>query len=363
MKLFSPFGKLLLLLTPLALRAQQLLPMEAVPVAVEVPFVPAPVRAMGKANLVYEVHLTNFGPTALALDEVAVFPADASAAPLASYHRPDLAKRLVLVSYSPPDKAAPTVIGSGQRAILFLLLSTDGTPPAALRHRFTFHPAADSTGASQVLDDVRIAVPREEPLALQPPLRGRWLAGNGLSNNTEHRRSLKVLNGHPCIAQRFATDWVQLGEDGRLARQGDMTKNENYYGYGAEALAVAPATVLAVKDSIPENDAPQTKKRAVPITLATIAGNYVLLDLGRGRYALYGHLQPHHLRVKPGDRVKTGQVLGLVGNSGNSSLPHLHFHITNAPSALAAEGIPYVLPAFLMPRHGRSQRRIREARL
>jgi murein DD-endopeptidase MepM/ murein hydrolase activator NlpD len=86
----------------------------------------------------------------------------------------------------------------------------------------------------------------------------------------------------------------------------------------------------------------------VPITVDTIAGNYVLLDIGRGRFAVYAHLQPQSLKVKVGDKIKRGQVLGLVGNSGNSGMPHLHFHITNAASPFAAEGVPYVFNSFLM---------------
>ena len=84
-----------------------------------------------------------------------------------------------------------------------------------------------------------------------------------------------------------------------------------------------------VKDGIPEN-VPGINSRAVPITLEMpLAGNHVILDIGGGRFAFYAHLQPGSLRVKLGDKVRRGQVLGLVGNSGNSTEPHLHFHIEN----------------------------------
>jgi murein DD-endopeptidase MepM/ murein hydrolase activator NlpD len=74
------------------------------------------------------------------------------------------------------------------------------------------------------------------------------------------------------------------------------------------------------------------KRGQCRLRLKLFAGNYVLLDIGGGRFASYAHFQPNSLKVKVGDRVKLGQVLGLVGNSGNSDLPHLHFHITNAAS-------------------------------
>jgi murein DD-endopeptidase MepM/ murein hydrolase activator NlpD len=102
--------------------------------------------------------------------------------------------------------------------------------------------------------------------------------------------------------------------------------------------------VVGIKDGIIEN---KPVSRAVPITIETIAGNFVSLDLGNGRYAHYAHLQPGSLRVKVGDRVKPGQVLGLLGNSGNSDAPHLHFQITDGPSFLESEGVPYSLPSFV----------------
>jgi murein DD-endopeptidase MepM/ murein hydrolase activator NlpD len=98
-------------------------------------------------------------------------------------------------------------------------------------------------------------------------------------------------------------------------------------------------------DGIPEN-VPGPTSRAVPMTLETLAGNHVTVDIGGGRFAFYAHLQPRSLRVKKGDRVRRGQVLGLVGNSGNSTEPHLHFHISDSPSPLGSEGIPHVMRSF-----------------
>src|SRR5207249_8349163 len=86
--------------------------------------------------------------------------------------------------------------------------------------------------------------------------------------------------------------------------------------------------------------------RAVPITLETVGGNYVILDLGKGNFAFYAHLQPKSIRVRLGQKVRRGQVLALLGNSGNSESPHLHFHVTNGNSPLGAEGVPYVFESF-----------------
>ena len=104
---------------------------------------------------------------------------------------------------------------------------------------------------------------------------------------------------------------MQLGADGRLLH-GEPNVNANFYGYGAQVLAVADARVCDVKDGLPEN-AGNNEQRAVPITLDTIAGNYLILDLGHGRFALYAHL---------------------------------HFHLMDANSPLGAEGLPYELERF-----------------
>jgi murein DD-endopeptidase MepM/ murein hydrolase activator NlpD len=71
-----------------------------------------------------------------------------------------------------------------------------------------------------------------------------------------------------------------------------------------------------------------------------------MVGLGQGRFALYAHLQPGSLRVKLGDKVKAGEVLALLGNSGNSDAPHLHFHLMDANSPLGAEGLAYELETF-----------------
>jgi len=131
--------------------------------------------------------------------------------------------------------------------------------------------------------------------------------------------------------------------------QGDSTDNKNYRAYGAEILAVADGVVTQTKDGIPQNVPNQPP--IVPITLETVGGNHVIMEIGSGEigsglFAFYAHMQPGSVRVKVGDKVRRGQVLGLLGNSGNSSEPHLHFHICNANSELACEGLPYALTSY-----------------
>jgi hypothetical protein len=314
---------------------------------VQVPNAPTPVKADGKVSLLYELHITNWRAANLELMRVEVLGDDPKAKPIASYQDTELNSMLNRPG-APADLADKRIIGGGLRAVMFLHLvfNRESDVPAGLRHRLVFKPgAAQPKEGEGIVEGGRVTVRQSKPLVITAPLRGAgWVAANGPSNTSGHRRTIIVLDGRARIPQRFATDWVKLGPDGRLFHD-DPSKNANWYDYAAELLAVADAVVTEIKDGIPDN-VPLAPQRVVPITLETVAGNHIILDLGNGYFALYAHLQPGSLRVKVGDRVRRGQVLGLLGNTGNSDAPHLHFHIADANSPLGSEGLPFVLDSF-----------------
>lgn len=317
----------------------------AVPVDVEIPVAPTPVRANGKIHLLYELHLTNFRAKSLELTRLEVVKDEVNALPLTSYKDAELVSRLARPG-APSDLADKRIIGGGMQAVIFLEITFDRDTdvPVALRHRL-FFKSDDTNEEERLIEGARVLVRHTPPPVVGAPLRGAgWIALSALSNTNSHRRTIVVVNGKAQIAQRFATDWTRIGADG-LAFRGDPSKNANWSAYGAEVLAVANATVVDVKDGIPEND-PTSDKKAVPITLETVGGNYIILDLGNGYFAFYAHLQPKSIRVKVGNKVKRGQVLALLGNSGQADAPHLHFHIIDSNSPLGAEGVPYVIESF-----------------
>ncbi|MGH7664157.1 MAG: M23 family metallopeptidase [Gemmatimonadaceae bacterium] len=245
--------------------------------------------------------------------------------------------------------AERTRIAPGSRAVVYLWVPVDrdaARPLTALRHRVTIDEGTGDSAETKHLAGAQTPVhPPAEPIG--PPLRGGvWLTGNGPSSTSGHRRALIPVGGKPSIAQRFAIDYVKVGDADRRFT-GDSLENSSYHAYGEDALAVADGIVVAVKDGIPEN-VPGITSRAVPITLETVGGNHVIIDIGGEgeRYAFYAHLQPGSLRVQVGDRVRRGQVVGLVGNSGNSTEPHLHFHVSDGNSPLGSEGIPYSHHSF-----------------
>jgi murein DD-endopeptidase len=188
-----------------------------------------------------------------------------------------------------------------------------------------------------------VAVRADEPLVLGPPLRGGpWAAVHNAAWERGHRRVFYTVGDRRRIPGRYAIDWIKLDADGRTSRD-DADVVANALGYGADVLAVADAIVAATRDDVAEV-ARVSARRKHAVEDAT--GNYVALDVGRGRYVFYEHLKPGSVRVRPGERVRRGQPLAALGFTGDSTGPHLHLHVADAPSPLGAEGQPFVIDRF-----------------
>ena len=303
---------------------------------VRTPKPPTVMHGGGETVLPYELHITNVTAQPLTIQRIEVLNGE-NGALLQTLTDSALTRSIarVGVRIAIGERAH---VGGGLRAVAYMWVPLTGAPPRTIRHRLTVMP---DTGATKplVLETPAVSV-TTGLLVISPPLRGgTWLAANGPSAESGHRRAMIPIDGSYYIAQRFAIDWVKIDDRGRTF-SGDSLKNSSYYAYGNDALAVADGIVTEIKDGIPEN-VPGVNSRAVPITLETVGGNHVIVDIGGGHYAFYAHLQPGSIRVKMGEHVKRGQILGLVGNSGNSTEPHLHFHISDASSPLGSEGIPY----------------------
>lgn len=143
--------------------------------------------------------------------------------------------------------------------------------------------------------------------------------------------------------ERYAIDWVMIDRDGRR-EHGPIDSNASYYAYGKEILAVADGVVSRTRDGAADATPPHNPPGQ---TIDTAAGNFIMQDIGGGHYAFYAHLQPGSLRVVKGQHVSRGQVIALLGNTGNTSEAHLHFHVANANDPLLSEGVPYVFDHVL----------------
>ena len=308
-----------------------------------VPTAPVAFKADGKWHLVYELHISNMDRWDYAFTRIDVLPTDASRKALASFSGSELDGMFSHPGLPGAEKVAK--LAPGEFGAVFMWVTFDNLEdvPASITHRISVKIGDYPEAYSVVTLPTNVST--NPVVVISPPLTGSdWVAGNGPSNTSQHRRALIPINGRAYISQRFAIDWVQLNADGNTYT-GDPSDNKNYRAYGAEIHAVADGVVTQVKDGLPQNT-PGAKSLAVPLSLETIGGNHVIMEIGDGLYAFYAHMQPGSVRVKVGDKVRRGQVLGLLGNTGDSSEPHLHFQICNANSELGSEGLPYAFASF-----------------
>ncbi|MFG1333831.1 M23 family metallopeptidase [Xanthobacter autotrophicus] len=306
--------------------------------------------ADGRVHLAYELYVTN--PTKLFVTLDKVEAVDSAGQVLASLE------------------------GAGLRALQTVYAGTDGTiAPGGIAAVFLDVPfARDAKLPERVLarvtatrqeagpDGKPVPMPANGPLpgtfsftgaettigrpavVIAPPLRGKgWVAINGCCDAlTSHRGAIMAVNGRLRVPERFAIDFVQLDAADRLFT-GDVHKLESYAYYGVPVHSVADGVVVNLYDA---TDAQVPGGNAKGITTENIGGNMLVIDIGGGNFAFYAHMQRGSLKVKLGDKVRTGDVIGLLGNTGNTTAPHLHFHVMDGPSPLDANGLPYAFTRF-----------------
>ncbi len=159
---------------------------------------------------------------------------------------------------------------------------------------------------------------------LRLPFDGEWTVVWGGRKLAENYHAATV-------DQRFAYDFV-VEVDGRRHR-GEGAANESYHCFGKPVMAPAAGSVVAARSDVADN-VPGRRNTAEP------AGNHVVIDHGDGEHSVLAHLREGSLRFGVGEAVETGDTLGLCGNSGNSTEPHLHYHLQDSPEPGGGEGLP-----------------------
>ena len=311
-----------------------------------VPFPPIPVPSMNGINLAYELELVPASGQVPVIEKVEVL--DPVTGKILYTADGELLSALYHPANVPPPTPAEIQNGTGKlplpRVSLWFVVSP-GAVPDRLSHRLTLNRTA--TGLSTVTVTGGEVTVRKDlaPVIVGSPVHGPgWMVMETTSPLTHHFRAQITMNGVTRVPQRYAQDWVYLDTVSGQAAAGNASLARNYYGFGKEIFAVANGTVVDASDGLADFE---TIYSASGSTLATAAGNYVILDLGNRKYACYAHMVNGSVRVKSGDTVKEGQVLGLMGNSGNSDIPHLHFQVvTDIPSFLGTEGYPHVYRSF-----------------
>jgi hypothetical protein len=304
----------------------------------------APVSFMGsdgQIHLVYELRMTNFSSAEIAVEKVEVV-VDGSV--LQTLDTAAVAGRLQAAGV----REAAGTLAKSTHGLLFLniALAPGNKIPSELSHRVALRVTAAPPGRQELSESGgATAVDKRSVSVIGPPLRGeRYIAADSCCDATRHQRAALPVNGRAWLAQRYAVDWEQM-DTARHIYTGPREKLESYAIFGQPALAVANAVVASVIDGEPE----QTPgSYPTNIALDKADGNSVILKLGEKRYALYAHLQPGSIKVRPGEKVHPGQVVGLVGDTGNSIVPHLHFQVMDGPSSFSSNGLPYDISNFEM---------------
>jgi hypothetical protein len=229
------------------------------------------------------------------------------------------------------------------------LILPPGTAPERVTHRLDYSvPAGTSTAVfvdPPVIDGPEVLINRRPATVIKPPLKGNgWLATTACCTPNVHRDLRIVVDGRRIeTAETFAVDWALLKGD--RIYEGDGTKNDQFYDYGADVLAVADGTVVSIQDGKPETS---PNKAMTPKTKSDFGGNQVFLEIAPNVFAVYAHLQPGSLHVKVGDTVKVGAPLAKLGNTGPSLGPHLHFGLLNRPDLFTGRSLPFVIDSYTL---------------
>jgi murein DD-endopeptidase len=301
-----------------------------------------PAHYNGGWALVYELHVTNCSKTELTLNRLELVEAQ-SGKVWAVLDGAALTRAIGRMDRQ-TETGAERKILPGVEVIVYMTVEwpEQSAKNVPLRHRVSYSVEAE-VPFSGAVEGGEFVVRDETPVVLQAPLQGGgWAAIYSDASKRGHRRVTYTTDGVQHIPGRFAIDWFKVAPDGTFAKGGDSNP-ANWYSYGADVLAVSDAIVSMAMDDIPD---PQTVDPHKVVEMQNASGNYVVLDLGNGKYAFYEHLKSGSIRVRTGDRVRRGHVLGQVGYTGQATGPHLHFHVADSKMPLNAEGVPYVFQDF-----------------
>ncbi|GFG51942.1 peptidase M23 [Mycolicibacterium agri] len=295
----------------------------------------------GRTHLAYELMLTNVVPAAVTLNTVEVHDADSGGLLIRlSGDALRAATSLAASAEEPTVTLPPSSVG-----VVWLDIALDNpSVPGAITHRLAVEPppGIPADGIAWTFTSPAVEVDRRPPVVIGAPLAGPRWAALGSCCDGPHRRAPYPIDGRWYLAQRFAIDFNQLDPQNRPGI-GDPLAPTSFPTFGQPVYAVSDGTVVAAVDGNP--DLRVNEARAEP-TPENAGGNRVVVDIGDGRFAVYAHLHMNSVSVRVGERVTRGRHIADVGSSGTTGGPHLHFQISDRPSVVVADGLPYVFDSF-----------------
>jgi len=312
-------------------------------VDMRVPFVSAPTVINGKPGIYYELHITNFAKDSLRLKKLSVLSTTDSST-IFYGDEINLKRRVKRIGLSPKDDNL--ILPPGSLGVIYLEFNLPVRNTGMhLVHQLGFDLITGKKSTPVSVKGAGIEIAPKAPLIIGPPVRsGPWAAIYEPSWLTGHRRVFYTVNGTARLPGRFAIDFIKLDSKGKYANNNEDTIR-NWYGYGSDVLAVSDGVIASVKNDFPES-ATISKYQSPSPENAT--GNYVSIKIGNNQFVFYEHLKPGSIKVKPGQKVKKGEVIASLGFTGQTTGPHLHLHIALENSPLGAEGIPFEFEHFTL---------------
>jgi Peptidase family M23 len=254
---------------------------------------------------------------------------------------------------SPP---AATVPASGTVATMLDVVAPERHRPTHLTQRIRYDVPPDAPSRNEigslVVRGPSLRISRRAPVVIAPPLSGGgWLGINAACcEPSGHREALFPANGRFVKPETFAIDWLRLRD--RRLYAGDGSETRKWFGEGAALLAVADGTVVRAVDG-------RSEIRPAPFGKPNLHrpdqfdGNYVVIRIRPGAFAFHAHMRPGTVDVHVGQRVRTGQRLGELGNTGQTTAPHLHFSIQDGPDPGSSNSVPFEIDRYRAVGSGR----------
>lgn len=209
---------------------------------------------------------------------------------------------------------------------------TEASPLAIDSMRVVLELRTDTRSTQQVDVTLPIETYRQKSELLFP-FRGKGIILQaGVSNG-----------GHRNRSGQFALDAFGVDDSWSIIAAGDGKQNADYRGWGREVLAPADGIVVRARGDRPDQPLPETsdpRYYAPEYPNGGDVGNTVTIDHGNGEFSMLAHFRAGSLRVKVGDRVRQGQSLAALGNSGDTSGPHVHYQLQTGPDWEYADALP-----------------------